>query len=299
MFRFRRGANPAPSRNQPQHADRDDLDARPGADPGGDRDPVDPPARATNIIAAAGRPDGQGDRQPMVLDLRISRQWRLRVVSNMLKEGRPDARRSARAPSRRPAAARRRRAHGGAGRQVVKLIVTSDRRDPQLRRARLLDQDGRGPRPDQRDLVQGRPARRLLRPVLRTVRRAPRLHADRGRGRSRGAVRAWVASKGGTCPRAPARAGDRRHAGRRRGRRRRPAAARRKPQRRRAARANQAATARIKQRRRDDHEHHRRRTRISKAHDGASTRITTPITSRASSPAGSCRPTTRTSARSI
>ena len=50
-----------------QHADRGDLDAGPGADPGRDRDAVDP-AAAPPIHAAAGRPHGQGHRPPMVLD---------------------------------------------------------------------------------------------------------------------------------------------------------------------------------------------------------------------------------------
>ena len=35
--------------DQPQHADRGHLDAGPGADPGGHRHPLDPPAAATNI----------------------------------------------------------------------------------------------------------------------------------------------------------------------------------------------------------------------------------------------------------
>ena len=44
MIRFRRSANPMPSRNSHNTTDRGDLDAGPGADPGRDRDPVDPPA---------------------------------------------------------------------------------------------------------------------------------------------------------------------------------------------------------------------------------------------------------------
>ncbi len=58
-----------------QHADRGDLDACAGADPGRDRDPVDP-AAAPPVYAAAGRPHGQGDRPPMVLVLRAARPWR-------------------------------------------------------------------------------------------------------------------------------------------------------------------------------------------------------------------------------
>ena len=48
MVRYRRGANPMPSRNSHNTDDRGDLDAGPGADPGRDRDPVDPAARATH-----------------------------------------------------------------------------------------------------------------------------------------------------------------------------------------------------------------------------------------------------------
>ena len=151
---------------------------------------------AAQYQAAQGRPHGQGDRQPMVLDLHLSRQWRLRdrlehavrTPSTPRKRGEP----------RLLAVDERMVVPAGA---VVKLIVTSSRRHPQLRRARLLGEDGRRPGPPQRDLVQGRQARRLLRPVLRTVRRPPRLHADRGRGRARRRnSRAWVASKGGTMP---------------------------------------------------------------------------------------------------
>ena len=56
------------------------------------------------------------------------------------------------------------------------------RRDPQLRGPGLLDQAGRQPGPAPRDLGQGRSPGRLFRPMLGAVRRAPRLHADRGRG---------------------------------------------------------------------------------------------------------------------
>ena len=59
------------------------------------------------------------------------------------------------------------------------------RRDPRLRHAGLRHQDRRGAGPHQRDLVQGREGRPLLRPVLRAVRQGPRLHADRHPRRER------------------------------------------------------------------------------------------------------------------
>ena len=70
------GDGPLPPRREPdavaqlaQYDDRGDLDARAGAHPGRDRDPVDP-AAAPPIFAAAGRRDGQGHRPPMVLVVR-------------------------------------------------------------------------------------------------------------------------------------------------------------------------------------------------------------------------------------
>ena len=53
---------------QPQYLARSGLDAGSGADPGGDRDPLDPAARPP-IFAAQGGRDDQGHRAPMVLDL--------------------------------------------------------------------------------------------------------------------------------------------------------------------------------------------------------------------------------------
>ena len=85
MVRFRRSANPMPSRNSHNTADRGDLDAGAGADPGRRSRSRRSACCATNI-AAAGRRDGQGHRPPMVLDLRISRQWRSSFDSYMLKE---------------------------------------------------------------------------------------------------------------------------------------------------------------------------------------------------------------------
>ena len=76
MFRFRRGANPTPSRNSHNTLIEVVWTLVPVLILVGDRDPVDPPA-APPIYAAAGRRDGQGHRPPMVLDLRISRLWRV------------------------------------------------------------------------------------------------------------------------------------------------------------------------------------------------------------------------------
>ena len=83
---------------------------------------------------------------------------------------------------------------------VVKFIITSNDVIHAFGVPAFWTKIDAGPRPAQRDLGQGRPAGRLLRPVLRAVRRPPRLHADRGRGRVAGQFAAWVASKGGTMP---------------------------------------------------------------------------------------------------
>ena len=193
MVRFRRGANPTPSRNSHNTADRGDLDAGPGADPGRrSRSPRSgccahqyspPPADVT--VKVTGHqwywtyeyPDNGGSSS----------------TANMLKEAeRPDAgrRTSARAPT--PTARRCSRSTSGmvipAG-KVVKFIVTADDVIHSFAVPAFWIKHGRQPRPAQRDLGQGRPAGRLFRPMLRAVRRAPRLHADRGRGRSAGAVR--------------------------------------------------------------------------------------------------------------
>ena len=55
-------------------------------------------------------------------------------------------------------------------------------------------EDGRRARPPQPDLVQGDPDRHLLWPMLGTVRRAPRLHADRGEVVSDADYAAWLAA---------------------------------------------------------------------------------------------------------
>ena len=154
---------------------------------------VPSPAPRPSICAAQGRHHGQGDRQPMVLDLHLSRPWRLRA-----RLQRPQRRRCEEA--RRAEAARGRRADGGSAGRDREGDRHRRRRHPQLGRPRFLDQDRRRARPAQRDLVQDRQARRLLRPVLRAVRRPPRLHADRGRGSSARAVRRLGRLEGRTMP---------------------------------------------------------------------------------------------------
>ena len=74
--------------------------------------------------------------------------------------------------------------------KVVKFIITADDVIHSFAVPGLLGEAGRQPRPAPRDLGQGRPAGRLFRAMFGTVRRAPRLHADRRRGGPAGAVRA-------------------------------------------------------------------------------------------------------------
>ena len=138
MVRFRRGANPTPSRNSHNTLIEVDLDAGPGADPGRDRDPVDP-AAAPPIHAAAGRPDGQGHRPPMVLVATNYPDYGVSFDSYMLKEANDPTRQAEPARPhrrRRPAAARGRRAAGHSRRQGGEVHHHRRRRDPQLRRAR-------------------------------------------------------------------------------------------------------------------------------------------------------------------
>ena len=61
-----------------QPADRGDVDGGAGADPGHHRDPV-LQADVLHGPGAARRHDAQGDRAPMVLDLRVSRSGRLQL----------------------------------------------------------------------------------------------------------------------------------------------------------------------------------------------------------------------------
>ena len=65
-------------RHDAQHGAGSALDGHPGRDPGRDRDPV-VPASLLPGRHPAGRHDHQGDRQAVVLDLRISRQRQLHL----------------------------------------------------------------------------------------------------------------------------------------------------------------------------------------------------------------------------
>ena len=72
VMKFNAKANPVPSQDHAQHADRGGLDADSGADPGRHRGAVVPPA-VPATRHSQGRPDGQGHRQAVVLELRLSR----------------------------------------------------------------------------------------------------------------------------------------------------------------------------------------------------------------------------------
>ena len=85
MVRFRRGANPTPSRNSHNTLIEVIWTLVPVLILVGDRDPVDPPA-APPIYAAAGRRDGQGHRPPMVLDATNYPDNGVSFDSYMLKE---------------------------------------------------------------------------------------------------------------------------------------------------------------------------------------------------------------------
>ena len=124
-----------------------------------------------------GRPDRQGHRQAVVLELRLSGQRQVRI----------------------------RFADGGQDKQPRLLGVDNEMVVPVNKVVRVqttgadvihafavpsfgikIDAD---PRPPERDLVQGHQGRHVLRPVLGTVRQGPRLHADRGAGRDRSGIR--------------------------------------------------------------------------------------------------------------
>ena len=79
---------------------------------------------------------------------------------------------------------------GGAGGQEDAHPDHRQRRDPLVLGAGLRHQAGRDSRLRARHLVQGRQGRHLPRPVRRTVRQGPWLHADRGRGGVGGKIHA-------------------------------------------------------------------------------------------------------------
>ena len=79
---------------------------------------------------------------------------------------------------------------GGAGQQGGARAGHRRRRHPFVLGAVVRHQDRRHSRPPQRDLVQGRARRHVLRPVLAALRPRSRLHADRGaRGERAGIFR--------------------------------------------------------------------------------------------------------------
>ena len=164
--------------DHPQHPDRSGLDPDPGADPGRHRGAV-VPAAVSGARHSQGRSDHQGDRQAVVLELRLSRQRqvRIRFADGATKD------------KQQP------RLLGVDNEMVVpvnKVVRVADhrrRRDPFLRGAGVRHQDRRHSRPPQRNLVQGHQDRHVLRPVLGTVRQGSRLHADRGAGGERSGIR--------------------------------------------------------------------------------------------------------------
>ena len=92
--------------------------------------------------------------------------------------------------------------------KVVKFIVTADDVIHSFAMPAFWIKQDANPRPAPRDLGQGRPAGRLFRPMLGAVRRPPRLHADRDRGRPAGAVRAVGRVRRAAICRAPSRPRD-------------------------------------------------------------------------------------------
>ena len=202
MFRYRRGANPTPSRNTHNTM----LEVVWTLVPVLILVVIAVPSirlLAHQYYPPARRSDGQGDRQPMVLGISISRPWRESGLEHAAR------RRGRRA--RRAAAARRRRADGGAGRRGGEDDRHLQRRHPRLGRSRLLDQDRRGSGPAQRDLVPGRPARASI-TASATNCAAPATATCRSRSRSSpaSAVRGLGRRRSGrpSCPaRRPRRGG--------------------------------------------------------------------------------------------
>ena len=106
-------------------------------------------------------------------------------------------------PTRRPTRARRappargRQSAGGPGRRRGEADHHLHRRHPRLGRPRLLDQDGRRPRPAQRDLVPGRARGRLLRRrATNCAAPATAICRSRSRWSAASAFAQWVALAG-------------------------------------------------------------------------------------------------------
>ena len=138
----------------------------------------------------------------MVLDLPISRQWRVRDrLEHAQGKGRREGRRALPHRRRRPAAARGRRADGHPGRQGGEVHRHLQRRDPQLRRPGLLDT-----RSTPTPASSTRPGSRSSGRASISA-NAPSC-AARATATCRSSIEvvspaqfaAWVASKGGTMP---------------------------------------------------------------------------------------------------
>ena len=172
--------------HHPQHAARGALDRRAGRHPGRHRDPVVPAAVLRSSTLPKAGPHHQGDRQPVVLELRLSRQRQLRVRLRSCvedKDRKPDQPRLLAVDNEMVVPVNK----------VVRVQVTG----ADVIHAFAVPSFG-----IKIDAVPGRlnetwfkatKRRRLLRPVLGTVRQGPRLHADRGPRRERQASSAaWV-----------------------------------------------------------------------------------------------------------
>ena len=135
MVQFNARANPTPSRTTHNTLIEVALDGDPGPDPAGSRCPV-VQAAVPATRHAEGRPDHQGDRQAVVLDLQLSGQRQVRV---RLAPGCDEKREkcSGSAP------ARGRQRDGRAGQQDRARAGHRRRRDPLLRGAVLRHQDRR------------------------------------------------------------------------------------------------------------------------------------------------------------
>ena len=144
-----------PLAHQPQHADRGDLDRRPGRRSAVHRHAVVPAADRAVHAAGRSQADDQGDRQPVELGLRVPGRG-----AALLQLGHPAGRRPRRGRQGRPrglsAPAGRRQRGGRAGQHHGARAGDRRRRHPRLRHAGLRHQDRRRAGPHQRDLVQGR-----------------------------------------------------------------------------------------------------------------------------------------------
>lgn len=133
--------------------------------------------------------DGQGDRLPMDVEIRVSRPGcgihqspGTRIRSHPAKRRAPDRGLAAALPAgcRQPP--------GAAGQHQDPVRDYRRRRDPCLVGARAGMEAGRDPRHRQRSLDQHRTAGRVSRAVRRVVRQGSWLHADRGGSAAQGRI---------------------------------------------------------------------------------------------------------------